>query len=52
MIREILELLNANDFYDVEDNDIQFAKGAYNFPTSWNKLKGYRKRQKTLRNGR
>jgi hypothetical protein len=52
MIKTIIELLNANDFYDVEDDDIQFAKGAYNFPTSWSKLKDYRKRQKTLRNGR
>lgn len=52
MIKAIIELLNANDFYDVADNDIQFAKGAYNFPTSWDKLKDYRKRQKTLRNGR
>lgn len=52
MIRDIIELLNANDFYDIADDDIQFAKGAYNFPTSWSKLKDYRKRQKTLRNGR
>jgi hypothetical protein len=52
MIKTIIELLNANDFYDVEDDDIQFAKGAYNFPTSWSKLKDYRKRQKALRNGR
>lgn len=52
MIREIVELLNNNDFYDIADNDIQFAKGAYNFPTSVKKLKDYRKRQKALRNGR
>ena len=52
MIKTIIELLNANDFYDVKDDDIQFAKGAYNFPTSVKRLKDYRKRQKTLRNGR
>ena len=52
MIKEIIDLLNANDFYDVADDDIQFAKGAYEFPTSISKFKNYRKRQKTLRNGR
>lgn len=52
MIKTIIELLNANDFYDVSDDDIQFAKGAYNFPTSVKRLKDYRKRQKALRNGR
>ena len=52
MIKEIVDLLNNNDFYDIADNDIQFAKGAYNFPTSVKKLKDYRKRQKALRNGR
>ena len=52
MIRDIIELLNKNDFYDVEDDDIQFAKGAYDFPTSLSKLKNYRKRQKAVRNGR
>jgi len=52
MTKEIVDLLNKNDFYDIADNDIQFAKGAYNFPTSVKKLKDYRKRQKALRNGR
>ena len=52
MIKEIIDLLNANDFYDVADDDIQFAKGAYDFPTSVKKLKNYTKRQKALRNGR
>jgi hypothetical protein len=52
MIKEIVDLLNNNDFYDIADSDIQFAKGAYNFPTSVKKLKDYRKRQKALRNGR
>lgn len=52
MLREILDLLGKNDFYDVADDDIQFAKGAYNFPTSIGKFKDYRKRQKALKNGR
>jgi hypothetical protein len=52
MIRDIIELLRNNDFYDVEDDDVQFAKGAYNFPTSVRKLKDFKKRQKALRNGR
>ena len=52
MIKEIIDLLNANDFYDVADDDVQFAKGAYNFPTSISKLKNYIKRQKAIRDGR
>ena len=52
MIKDIIELLNANDFYDVADDDIQFAKGAYSFPTDFDRLKDYRKRRKTLTNGR
>tara|TARA_R100000656_G_scaffold117540_1_gene90969 strand:+ start:409 stop:570 length:162 start_codon:yes stop_codon:yes gene_type:complete len=52
MIRSIVDLLKSNDFYNVEDDDIQFAKGAYDLPTSFSKLKNYRKRQKALRNGR
>jgi len=52
MIKDIIELLNSNDFYDIADDDIQFAKGAYNFPTSVKRLKDYRKRQKALRDGR
>ena len=39
MIRAIIDLLNANDFYDVAANDVKFAKGAYNFPTSWDKFR-------------
>ena len=52
MIRDILEALRGNDFYDVSDDDIQFAKGSNNFPTSVSKLKDFKKRQKALRNGR
>lgn len=51
MIKEIIDLLNANDFYDVADDDVQFAKGAYNFPTSISKLKNHIKRQKSIKNG-
>jgi len=38
MLREIFELLNSQDFY-VSDEYIDFAKGKYDMPTTWKKLK-------------
>jgi hypothetical protein len=46
MIKEILELLRNNDFM-VEDNDIQFAKGAYEFPLSFKEIKEKKQTKKT-----
>lgn len=48
MIKEILELLRNNDFI-VEDNDIQFAKGAYEFPLSFTEIKKKNKRRKLIK---
>lgn len=48
MIKEILELLRNNDFI-VEDNDIQFAKGAYEFPLSFKEIKEKNKRRKLIK---
>jgi hypothetical protein len=48
MIKEILELLRNNDFM-VEDNDIQFAKGAYEFPLSFKEIKEKNKRRKLIK---
>ena len=52
MIREILQVLASNDFIDVNDDDIQFAKGAYEVPLSFKDLKIKQKRRKALRNVR
>ena len=48
MIKEILELLRNNDFM-VEDNDIQFAKGAYELPQSFREIKEKHKRRKLIK---
>jgi hypothetical protein len=48
MIKEILELLRNNDFM-VEDNDIQFAKGAYEYPLSFKEIKEKNKRRKLIK---
>jgi hypothetical protein len=45
MIRDILKLLKSNDFM-ISDDDIQFAKGAYEFPLSFKELKIKQKRRK------
>ena len=45
MIRDILKLLKSNDFM-IKDDDIQFAKGAYEFPLSFKELKIKQKRRK------
>jgi hypothetical protein len=45
MIRDILKLLKSNDFM-VKDDDIQFAKGAYEFPLSFKELRIKNKRRK------
>lgn len=34
MIEKIVELLNCLDFYNANEN-IQFAKGAYKYPTTF-----------------
>lgn len=52
MIRDILELLSFNDYLDSSDDDIQFAKGAYEFPLSFKELREKQKRRKALRDGR
>jgi hypothetical protein len=51
MIREILHLLAANEFM-IKDNDIQFAKGALELPSSFKEIKEKRKRKKLMGNGR
>lgn len=51
MIRDIVHLLGSNEFM-VKDEDIQFAKGAYEFPLSFKELKIKNKRRKLIRNGR
>lgn len=48
MIKQILELLRNNDFM-VEDNDIQFAKGAYEYPLSFKEIKEKNKRRKLIK---
>jgi hypothetical protein len=48
VIKEILELLRNNDFM-VEDNDIQFAKGAYEYPLSFKEIKEKNKRRKLIK---
>jgi hypothetical protein len=45
MIRDILKLLKSNEFM-VKDDDIQFAKGAYEFPLSFKELRIKNKRRK------
>lgn len=46
MIQNILDLLNANEFYGVSKN-VEIAKGKYELPTSWKdslyKIKRHRK---------
>ena len=51
MIRDLLEILRSDDFIDVADDDIQFAKGAYEFPLSFKELKEKQKRRKILKDG-
>lgn len=48
MIRQVLDLLRENDFM-VEDEDIQFAKGAYEFPLSFREIKEKNKRRKLIK---
>lgn len=50
MIREILNLLKSDDFM-IADEDIQFAKGAYEFPLSIGELIKKQKRRKLIKNG-
>ena len=50
MIRDILKLLGSNEFM-VNDEDIQFAKGAYEFPVTFKELRVKQKRRKLIRNG-
>jgi len=51
IIREILTLLNSNDFLEETDEDIQFAKGAYELPLSIKEFKEKQKRRKLIKNG-
>lgn len=49
MIQNILDLLNANQFYGVSEN-IEIAKGKYELPNGWkdslHKIKRHRKLKK------
>ena len=49
MIQNILDLLNANDFYGVSEN-VEIAKGKYQMPIGWNdsfnKIKRHSKMKK------
>lgn len=51
MIRDLLYLLKEQDFFDTGDEDIQFAKGAYEFPLSFKELREKNKRRKLIKNG-
>ena len=51
MIRDLLYLLKDQDFLDTSDEDIQFAKGAYEFPLSFKDLREKNKRRKLIKNG-
>lgn len=42
MIKESLELLQRTE-YNGDDEDIRFAKGSHELPTTWKKLKNYLK---------
>ena len=50
MIRDIINLLGSNDFM-IKDEEIQFAKGAYEFPLTFKELKEKNKRRKLIGNG-
>lgn len=51
MIQNILDLLNANDFYGVSEN-VEIAKGKYGLPTGWKdslyKIKRHRKSKREV----
>tara|TARA_R110000823_G_C15541287_1_gene458155 strand:- start:180 stop:335 length:156 start_codon:yes stop_codon:yes gene_type:complete len=51
MIRDMLDLLASDDWL-INDKDVQTAKGAYEFPLTFNELKTSIKRRKLIRNGR
>lgn len=51
MIRDLINLLNSDDFMYESDADIQFAKGAYKFPLSIKEFKERNKRIKLVKNG-
>jgi hypothetical protein len=38
MIKNIIDLLNINEFYGVSE-DIDIAKGKYKYPSTWRELK-------------
>jgi hypothetical protein len=51
MIQNILDLLNANDFYGVSEN-VEIAKGKYELPNGWKdslyKIKRHRKSKREI----
>jgi hypothetical protein len=51
MIQNILDLLNANDFYGVSEN-VEIAKGKHELPKGWKdslyKIKRHRKSKKEV----
>jgi len=44
MIKNIIELLNANEYYGVSER-INIAKGKYELPQTWKDLSKYIKRR-------
>jgi hypothetical protein len=44
MIKNIIDLLNINEFYGVSA-DIDIAKGKYKYPATWKELKQLLKRK-------
>jgi hypothetical protein len=50
MIRDIIHLLGSNDFM-IKDEEVQFAKGVYEFPLTFKELKEKQKRRKLIKNG-
>jgi len=43
MIKEIIQILNYTDYYGVSER-VDIAKGKYQIPTSWAKIKNTLKR--------
>lgn len=44
MMKNILYLLNSNDFYKVSE-DVDIAKGKYQMPVTWKDVKNFIKRR-------
>jgi hypothetical protein len=44
MIKNIIDLLNSDDFIGTKDKNINFAKGMYHIPRNWKEYKELIKR--------